>query len=201
MDSLDTEFFNHYIPLEKGSGEQRVHVYGAMYQRVRLVAALERCFERDFGDAIEIGCMGGKTSKLLAEVCQRYGRTLVCVDPWVNMPGYEWIDFEAHYPVFLEAIEPFKNNVQVIKLPSQDPDAIRTIQEREYAFAFVDGDHAYEPALEDLRTILPITTCAVASDDHRYDSRVQQANKQAAEEFPGWRFRQFADFREAWFLR
>jgi len=199
--NLDAEFFSQYIPLEKGSDEQRVHVYGATYQRPRLVAALEHCFERDLGDAIEIGCMGGKTSKLLAEVCQRYGRTLVCVDPWVNMPGYEWIDFAAHYPVFLETVAPFMDSIQIIKLLSQDPVAIEMIQERQYAFAFVDGDHAYEPALGDLRTVLPITTCAVASDDHRYDTRVQKANEQAAGEFPGWGFHAFADFREGWFLR
>jgi len=201
MLKLDTNFLSKFVLQEQASGETQVHVYGATYQRPRLVQALIRCLEHGPGDAIEIGCMGGGTSVLLAEICQRYGRTLVCVDPWVNMPGYEWIDFAAHYPVFLETVAPFMDSIQIIKLPSQDPVAIEMIQERQYAFAFVDGDHAYVPALEDLRTILPITTCAVASDDHRYDTRVQAANAQAAREFTDWHFSAFADFREGWFLR
>lgn len=195
------QLLNRYESVERTSDETRVHVYGATYQRPRLVAVLEYCFSCGPGDAIEIGCMGGGTSKVLAAACQRYGRKLVCVDPWKNMPGYDWIDFEAHYPVFLKVMRPYMDVIEIIKLPSQDAAAIAMIQQHEYAFAFVDGDHAYQPALTDLHTVLPLVTCAVASDDHRYDTRVQQANLEAAAEFTDWSFVASDDLREAWFLK
>ena len=198
---LDVKFFADYIEKEKASGEEAVHIYGATYQRPRLVDALRRCFRRGSGDAIEIGCMAGGTSKLLAEVCADYGRTLVCVDPWKNMDDYKWIDFAAHYPLFLEAIKPYADHVKVIRLESQKPVTIQRIQEREYAFAFVDGDHSQEGARVDLQTVLPVTKYAVASDDHRYDTRVQEAHRQIVGEFKDWQFQSFEDFREAWFTK
>ena len=199
--NLDTEFFAEYVKREKGSGEEVEHVYGATYQRPRLVDALQRCFSRGSGDAIEIGCMGGGTSVLLAQVCADYGRTLVCVDPWKNMKGYDWIDFEAHYPVFLEKIKPYADHIKIIRLESQNQVAIQLIQEHEYAFAFVDGDHSQWGARVDLQTVLPVTKYAVASDDHRYDTRVQAAHVQIVTEFPDWQFQSFEDFREAWFTK
>lgn len=196
---LDTDFLSEYISMERVSGETQVHVYGAIYQRPRLVQAMTRCFERGSGDAIEIGCMSGKTSAFLAQVCQQYDRTLVCVDPWKDI--VEWIDYSSFYAEFMGNISPYKDCVQVIRNFSQDLEAVALIREHEYAFAFVDGDHSYQLVLADLRTVLPITKYAVASDDHRYNPGVKRANLEASKEFPNWDFRAFDDFREAWFLK
>lgn len=201
MNKLSAKFFADYVALEKASNEKRVHVYGATYQCPRLVDALRHCFRRGTGNAIEIGCMAGATSKLLAQVCAEYDRTLVCVDPWKNMPRHDWIDFETPFVTFMEVIAPYADRVQVIRLPSQNPLAIQLIQEHEYAFAFVDGDHAMESVRVDLQTVLPVTKYAVASDDHRYETQVQAAHAQIVKEFPDWKFKPFADFREAWFIK
>jgi len=199
MSKLDMDFFAEFIQMEQESGETAVHVYGAIYQRVRLVQAAIKCFERGSGDALEIGCMAGGTSMLLAEVCQRYGRTLVCVDPWEDF--VEWIDYSKFYPEFKANIAPYEDSVRVIRKFSQTPEAIKLIREHEYGFVFVDGDHHYQPVLTDLRTVLPITKYAVASDDHRYNPGVQQADLEASKEFPDWDYQTFDDFREAWFLK
>lgn len=208
MNKLDAQFFQPFIKMERIVNledpefcERQPHVYGALHQRPRLVAALERCLNRGDGDVIEIGCLNGGTSELLAEVCQRYGRTLVCVDPWADIPGCKWAKFSTSYPVFLKAVAPYKDCVRVIRMASQDPKAIMAIQEHEYAFAFVDGWHEKDYVVTDLHTVLPITKYAVASDDHRYDMGVQAAHKKIRPEFPDWEFLEFADFREAWFTK
>jgi len=195
------EILDKYVCLEKDSSESRVHVIGATYQRDRLVAALRLSFQKCRGDAIEIGCMSGGTSVMLAEVCKEFDRKLVCVDPWANLPGYEWIDFESKYCVFLETVADYMDFIEVIRLKSQDPEAVERIQKHKYAFAFVDGGHETDLVIADLKTVMPCTDFIIASDDHRYDVGVQLAHETIKNVYPEWTFHSSPYFREAWFIK
>ncbi len=64
------------------------------------------------GDLIEIGCLAGGTSVLLAQVAHRFGRKLVCVDNWAA--GKPW-NFDKYEKQFRKTLEPFADCVEVIK--------------------------------------------------------------------------------------
>lgn len=97
-------------------------------------------------DLMEIGCLNGSTTQLLAIVASDYRRKVVAIDPWEvgtqNCNGGEYENFCA-------AIEPFKEYVEVVRLRSDDP-AVRPHVPAQLALAFVDGLHEYATTLQDI---------------------------------------------------
>lgn len=102
--------------------------------RAFLCRLLETCPD---GPVVEVGCLLGGTSVVLAGACERSGRTLYCVDPW---DGGTDCSGEQNYQTFLERVKGFGPTVRVIRDRIERtrllPDGI--------AFAFIDGSH-YSP--------------------------------------------------------
>lgn len=117
----------------------------ARYQGDRLREVANLCVEEWPGDFIEIGCYTGGTTAELAKVARKHGRRVVAVDPWGDDP--------AVYEKFIERTAEYADIIDVIRLPSQDEEAIAQIQARPLCFVFVDGLHEYGPLLSDIRAV------------------------------------------------
>jgi len=156
--------------------DDRSWVHGSIQQRVRLVWAADYCCARFPGDIVEIGCLHGGTTKLLAPIAKRYDRRVICVDPWIHLPYYGPRD---PYEIFCEVMQPWWDVLDIVKMSSLDLSAIRYVQERPLAFAFVDGEHGYEACRSDIETV---AHCAglVAVDDVLWSIELMQAFKDGA---------------------
>ncbi len=129
--------------------------------RTRVVEAAKASLAMFPGDIIEIGAYQGVTTAELAAVAQKYKRRVMVVDPWI--PGTQNCS-GSEYETFLENTKRYKGLIDVVRLSSMDPEAVRQMRERPIAFAFVDGLHEYEPCLSDIQAV---SHClgAIAVDD------------------------------------
>lgn len=123
--------------------------FGALQNRPRLKAVASYCAENWAGDLVEIGCLHGNTTIILAEIARQHGRRVIAVDPWVELPMYG----DDPYGVFQHTTEPWKDLINVVKLSSMDPRAIEYVENRPLCFAYVDGLHTYKAALSDISTV------------------------------------------------
>ena len=127
------------------------------YQQSDRIREVAWACARDYpGDLIEIGCHHGGTTRELAKVAKEYGRRVVAVDPWGDAPSI--------YDKFLERTGKYSDVIDVIRLPSQDAEAVKQIQARPLCFAFVDGLHEYEALACDIQTVAHCLG-AIAVDD------------------------------------
>lgn len=139
---IDKETFDAPLdsPWARGSTQQ--------YPRMMKVARL--CAERYSGDLCEIGLAVGSTTSGLAQIAREFNRRVIGIDPWIkgtaNCSGVE-------YGLFLKHTKEWKDIIDVIRLKSEDPKAIRLVQERELCFAYVDGAHEVENLVQDLKTV------------------------------------------------
>ncbi|GGA21617.1 class I SAM-dependent methyltransferase [Okeania sp. KiyG1] len=163
--------------IQSESLDAKPHLKGSINQRKRIAQVAEYCIKGWSGDLIEIGCFRGETSKLLAEVAQKYDRRLIALDPWElgtqNCKGGE-------YETFLKNIEPYKDVVDIIRLSSLDEKAIALVKNRELCFAFVDGLHTYDACLKDIETVAHCQGI-IAVDDLLWCADVERAFQKGAE--------------------
>ncbi|NEN92937.1 MAG: hypothetical protein F6K48_30210 [Okeania sp. SIO3H1] len=123
---------------------------GSLNQHQRIARVAEYCVQTWPGDLIEIGCFEGETTKLLAEVAQKYNRRLVAVNPWeIGIQNPQGGEYEA----FLKKIELYQTNVDIVRGSSLDEKTIALIKSRELCFAFVDNLHTYDDCLSDIKTV------------------------------------------------
>ena len=143
---------------------------GTIQRRDRLVAIANYAVERFEGDFVEIGCYCGQTTILLAQIAEKHGRRVIGVDPWevgrANCDGHE-------YGIFMEAIEPWKDLIDVIRLPSEDEKAIEYVKARELCFSYVDGMHDYDHCYPDILTCGH--SAVIAVDDIIWNPDVERA--------------------------
>jgi hypothetical protein len=139
---------------------------GSVQQRDRLEAVAAWCASNCPGDLVEIGCMNGSTTVRLARVAQAHGRRVLAVDPWLtgtqDCRGGE-------YENFMQVTVPYRDIVDVVRLPSQEPEAVRRIQERAVCFGFVDGLHTYDACLGDILALAHAAVIAVDDVNWRPD--------------------------------
>ncbi len=107
----------------------------------------------------EIGVKEGQTSAVLLSRLPGL-RTLYCVDPWHYYPGYdsdragrriEWPSqrlLDRAYRRFSRRVAPFRDRVVVVRAFSRE--AAGTMADGALDFVFVDANHAYEYAREDI---------------------------------------------------
>lgn len=135
------QFANQWLHVEQGTPDGSEGQRDRIYELAMVLLTANR--RRDL---VEIGCLNGSTTQRLAIAAREMNRKVVAIDPWTigtqNCNGGE-------YENFMEAIEPFKEYVDVVRLRSDDP-AVRPHIPKQLAMAFVDGLHTYEAALQDI---------------------------------------------------
>lgn len=101
--------------------------------------------------AVEIGCLLGSTSVVLAAAARLAGKKVWCLDCW---DGTQDGSGEDNYNRFLEVTAPLADVITVYRGRSQTiplPDA-------DVGFVFIDGDHSRDGCLGDLRRFWPLLT-------------------------------------------
>ena len=120
---------------------------GSTYLRERIATIAERCARDWEGDLVEIGCLNGSATVLLARVARLYNRRVIAIDPWQigtqNCDGGE-------YEIFAKTIFEHRDIVDVLRLDSRDVQVKDYLAKRELCFGYVDGLHTYEAAKIDI---------------------------------------------------
>lgn len=109
---------------------------------------LERLLPSVEGDILEIGALTGTTTKVLCETAKKFNRQVFVVDPWNGSEA----GGEEQYNIFKERTRGY-DNLTVIRLDSNSPEAVEKIQQMKLAFGFVDGLHTFSYALKDLQSV------------------------------------------------
>lgn len=117
--------------------------------RPRMESIADYCARRWKGDLIEIGCLYGATTLRLARVARYYGRRVICVDPWKQEPFYKANPFGY----FQKITAMYSDIIDIVKMRSQEQEAIDYVQARDLCFALVDGAHSYKAVKSDLMTV------------------------------------------------
>jgi len=121
--------------------------YGGKFQRDRIISVAEYCIQHWEGNIVEIGCFVGATTSRLAQLAQQHGRRVIAVDPWES--GTQQCVNDT-YTEFLKNTEPYRDIIDVIRLPSQDPKAKDLMAQESLCFALVDGLHTHAGCLSDI---------------------------------------------------
>lgn len=183
---LHTEHFEQVDPFLAGVFEQhtdqeqidleRAWANGNQQQVERLRAVADYALAHYDGNIIEIGAHKGRMTRILADVAQQHNRRVMVVDPWETHLHYKVGD---EYEVFLEAIDPYKAIVDILRLSSLDQAAIARMRAYPIAFAFVDGLHTYQACLSD---IVSVQHCAgyIAVDDVIWSEPCRVATQRGA---------------------
>lgn len=107
----------------------------------------------DWSWVIEIGCLRGRTSAVLALECAAAGRKLLCIDPWDGRTDGSGADnFEA----FTRATKRYADRgvVAVVRASSQEADVPDGVWGN-VGLVLIDGDHRPPAPLLDMLTYWP----------------------------------------------
>ena len=152
--------------------------HGSAQNHRRLGIVAEYCALNYPGDLIEIGCLLGESTVILAEIAKKYNRRVIAVDPWHYEDGDAYYDPDVsddnHYKQFCEATTGWRDLIDIIRLSSLDPRAIGEIKSRPLCFAYQDGLHTYEGVTTDLHTLAHCAGIIAVDDVIMYD--VKPAN-------------------------
>lgn len=165
---------------ERIQTDERVWIHGCLRQRDRIAAIAAYCAQNWPGDFIEIGCLHGGTTRYLAEVARRFGRRILCVDPWPTKCPLTNTDYGPDpYGTFRAAMAEWWDILDVFKTESQNVATVAAIKARPLAFAFVDGMHTYEAARADIATVAH-TAGVICVDDTLWEAGVGRAFEEGA---------------------
>jgi len=149
-------------------------------RRVRWTLAAVAAVEAGPGDIVEIGALKGESTVPFCRIAERYERRVLVVDPWEpgtqNCRGPEYGTFMKQTEVWQTA-----GVLEVLRLPSQDAEAIAVLQARAWAFALVDGLHDETACLSDIRAVQRARVICV---DDLNMKPVRKACARAAAEMP-----------------
>jgi len=165
-----TNRIREILAMDTGTDDHRIQ------RRARWIQAAQAAVEAGPGDIVEIGAMEGDSTVEFCKIAARYGRRVLVVDPWTpgtqNCQGHEYSRFKAR-------TEKWRENgvLDVLRVESQSPVAIRALQGREWAFALVDGLHKHAEVLCD---VMAVRSARVICLDDMNMPPVFQAFHQAA---------------------
>jgi len=151
MDIEPGQFIDHVFDtltdkeLDKYTHEQH---YGAFQNYLRVEAVARYCAEHWEGDLVEIGCLYGSATVLFAQIAHEYGRRVIAVDPFIIEPYYP----PNVYEMFCGMMAPWRGVLDELKISSLSKEAIDYVKGRPLCFVYVDGAHAYEAVVSDIRT-------------------------------------------------
>lgn len=153
-------------PWERGSVQQE--------DRMRAVATMAA--HKFPGSFVEIGCMCGATTSMMAQIAREFDRRVIACDPWTEgVPNWN----PVNYGKFVENTKKWKDIIDVLRMLSEDERAIKYIKGREICFAYVDGDHTVEHCLRDIQTVIHAPIICV--DDAWSSEIVSAMNKSGRE--------------------
>lgn len=170
---------------------------GSALQRDRIAKVAEMCCQQHEGVLVEIGCLTGGTSRVLAPIAQKHGRKLICVDYWPSGTPY---DMQEYKRCFYENVAPFGDTVVVIEDDAHAPEVVAQWSAEPAAFCFSDDGHSFLDHSIELAAMIPITTGIICVDDVELPE-VRQAVTEAIMEHPEWRVIYGAGLRECWLVR
>ncbi len=171
---------------------------GSVLQRERIAVVAERALATYSGHALEIGCLTGGTSRILAPIAAKYGRKFYAVDYWPLDCPYDMAEYRR---CFFENVKPWlADTVVVIEGDAHDPEIIKRYSSNPLAFAFNDDNHDFESHLTELKAVLPVATGIVAVDDC-YLPEVRAAVAAGLELFKGWHVLYGDGLRECWLVK
>lgn len=96
----------------------------------------------------EVGVAGGRFTKLICTYNPNF--KMYAIDPWENYPGYKYNVAQTMEELYLEArsrLAPFK----VMFVRDYSMNAVKMFADESLDFVFIDANHDYKHALEDIR--------------------------------------------------
>lgn len=109
------------------------------------------------GNYVEIGVARGAFSKYILE--NTHLSKLLLIDPYKNFDNTEYVDGMNYYNMeeelraCKENLEKFNNRIEFIRETSDN--AVKKIPDNSIDVVYIDGNHAYEYALNDMRNYWP----------------------------------------------
>ena len=117
---------------------------------------------------VEIGCWKGRSTHALLSGCPGI---VYAVDTWKGNPNelnsahHEALEHDI-YPIFLENVGHFKN-LKAIR--GYSVDVAEEFYDNSVDMVFIDGCHAYDDVLADIKAWLPKTTKLICGHDRGQD--------------------------------
>lgn len=156
------------------------------------------------GNIIEIGGGEGYNTIRFATVASIRGAKVIVVDPFEKPKGGPDSYFDPYpYEKFKENIYGFQN-IEVIKLPSQDPEAIQKMAEfMPVGFVFVDGIQYKANVVTDLQTAAMLKAEVICVDDYSRLTGISEVPLAVGEFLKSTEEYTFTHFgrREGYFIR
>jgi predicted O-methyltransferase YrrM len=122
------------------------------------------------GPFVEVGSWLGRSACYMAVEIINSGKPIefYCVDTWL---GNEDIIATGHnvkdaYDKFLKNIEPVKDHVKVVKMPSVEAAAL--LPDKSLGFVFIDAAHDYNNVFADINAWLPKVRAGGVIAGHDY---------------------------------
>jgi predicted O-methyltransferase YrrM len=121
---------------------------------------------------VEVGTWLGKSAAYLAVEIANSNKKIKfdCVDLWENNQEYEnesVVKENIFYETFLKNVEPIKNFLNPIKLPSLE--AAKLYEDNSLDFVFIDASHIYENVKNDIEAWYPKLKSKGILAGHDYD--------------------------------
>jgi predicted O-methyltransferase YrrM len=121
---------------------------------------------------VEIGTWMGKSASYMAVeiINSKKNIKFDCIDTWqgsIEHTDREEIKENTLYDKFISNIEPIKNNINTIRMPSLE--AVNLYQDNSLDFVFIDAAHDYENVIKDIRAWYPKVKKNGLFAGHDYD--------------------------------
>ena len=100
----------------------------------------------------EIGVYRGEYSEHIVK--NSHPDKLILIDPWKTMLDADHVDPKFEY-FYNEVVIKFKDNKNIEIIRKTSTDALQDINNETLDWVYIDGNHNYEPCLDDLRTYAP----------------------------------------------